>query len=109
MNIVPAMMYFAGSGRCSVSPVDSPTVAKAEMTSKRTSSMWALVRCAIEIVEIADPGLLGNPEPHVPLARPMMARGAMASPMADESESVQIVPQEIEIGAQLQLRFDTVD
>ena len=39
----------------------------------------------------------------------MMARGAMASPMADESESVQIVPQEIEIGAQLQLRFDTVD
>lgn len=63
----------------------------------------------IEIVEIADPGLLGNPEPQVPLARPMMARGAMASPMADESESVQIVPQEIEIGAQLQLRFDTVD
>lgn len=65
---------------------------------------------AIEIVEIADPGLLGDVGSMQDLAAaPMMAsmkrRGAR---MADEgAEAVQIVPQDIEIGAQLQLRFTT--
>ena len=62
---------------------------------------------AIEITEVADPGMLGMPEPRQlfdggPRMMAMAARGAA------EPEPVAVVPQEIEIGAQLQLRFVTV-
>lgn len=63
----------------------------------------------IEIVEIADPGLLSAPEAMVSLdARAPMFALAKGAGKAEEPEAVQIVPEEIEIGAQLQLRFKTV-
>lgn len=63
----------------------------------------------IEITEIADPGLLGTPEARQSFdaMRPMMAMSARGKAM-EEPEAVVVVPQEIEIGAQLQLRFATV-
>ena len=64
---------------------------------------------AIEITEIAAPGLLGAPEARqsfADFARPMAAMAARGK-MVDEPEAVQVVPQDIEIGAQLQLRFAT--
>lgn len=61
----------------------------------------------ITIVEVADPGMLGAPESRQmfdggPRLLAASARGAAAP------EPVAVVPQEIEIGALLQLRFVTV-
>jgi len=59
---------------------------------------------ALRIVEIADPGLLGAPEATVGLgAGPRMF--AMAKAVREEAEPVAIVPEQIEVGALLQLRF----
>jgi len=62
----------------------------------------------IEIVEIADPGLLSGGE-----TRTMLGGGRELSAMAarglamEEAEAVEIRPEEIEVGAQLQVRFVT--
>ncbi len=53
MNIVAAMTYLAASGSSAVSPVDRPTVAKAETTSKSTCSIGASVIRLMVTVEIA--------------------------------------------------------
>lgn len=63
----------------------------------------------IEIVEIADPGLMGSSEAKVMFSDRRTMSGMARQAMIDrpEPEVVQVVPQEIEIGAQLQLRFTT--
>ena len=59
---------------------------------------------AVEIVEIADPGLLGAAESTMGLGgAPRMF--ALAKGVRDEAEPVMIVPEQIEVGAALQLRF----
>lgn len=58
---------------------------------------------AIEITEIADPGMLAGPEMRMASAA---AKGYGGRGM-DAAEPVQIVPEELEIGAALQLRFST--
>jgi uncharacterized protein len=60
---------------------------------------------AIEITEVADLGMLGVPEARMIFDGGMrsMAMAAKAAP-----EPVAVVPQEVEIGAMLQLRFVTV-
>lgn len=60
----------------------------------------------LEIVEIADPGLLGSGEVRMEYAAPAMAMGRQSKGGA--ADAVQAVPEEIEVGAQLQLRFATV-
>lgn len=59
----------------------------------------------IEIIEIADPGMLSMPSARMDFGGGM--RGAYAMAAKAEPEAVQIVPEEIEIGASLQLRFAT--
>ncbi|HOA88382.1 MAG TPA: SIMPL domain-containing protein [Propioniciclava tarda] len=65
---------------------------------------------AIEITEVADPGLLGTPEARMDFGGDTRVY-AMAASMKGgaEPESVKVVPEEIEIGAQLQLRFRSVE
>lgn len=65
---------------------------------------------AIEISEIADPGLLGGGESQTMLGggREMVALASRGMAM-DEAAAVEIRPEEIEVGAQLQVRFVTVD
>jgi uncharacterized protein YggE len=64
---------------------------------------------ALEIVEIADPGMLAVGEARTMLGgRDMVAMSARGMKMA-EPEAVEIRPEEIEVGAQLQVRFVTAD
>ncbi len=64
----------------------------------------------LEIVEIADPGMLSSAEARTMLGggRDMIAMSARGMKM-DEPDAVEIRPEEIEVGAQLQVRFVTAD
>lgn len=81
--------------------------AVARATQRAEAMARAAGAGAIEISEIADPGLLGAGDSMTTFDAPVMAMMSRSGKAA-EPEAVAIVPEEIEIGAQLQLRFVTV-
>lgn len=80
--------------------------AVARATKRAEAMARAAGKDAVEIVEIADPGLLGDAAVAMPVAYAAAAfkpRGAAVP----EDEGFEVIPEDIEIGALLNLRFVT--
>ena len=76
--------------------------AVADATARAQAFAAAAGRGAVTAVQLADPGMLGDSEPG---PRPMMARMAMAAPMAAAAPALELRPDDIELDVTVDARF----